>query len=207
MLKNLFWLHSGSSSRVFSSLRGHHSEHTRIEYGFVRTCLGNCLAAFSDMGLCWFEPDPADDVERSLQGHWGSATLARADDHVHARLAETLARDFLPLHLCGTAFQLLTWTVLLDIAAGNTQTYGELAHRIGMPRAARAVGSALGANHLAFFVPCHRVLPAVGGVGNYRWGSTLKRRLLAEEASQTSATVYGPPAVASAAADASRHLQ
>jgi AraC family transcriptional regulator of adaptative response/methylated-DNA-[protein]-cysteine methyltransferase len=201
MLKNHFWLHSGSSPGVFSSLRGLDSEHTHIEYGLVRTSLGNCLAAFSDVGLCWFEPDPADDIEQSLRGHWSPATMARSDDHVHARLEEMLVRDFLQLHLCGTEFQLLTWTALLDTAVGKTQTYGELARRLGMPRSARAVGSALGANHLALFVPCHRVVPAAGGVGNYRWGSALKRWTLAQEASQTSASVFRPPAVASAVAD------
>lgn len=201
MLKNYFWLHSGSSPKVFSSSRGTHSENTCIEYGFVRTCLGDCLVAFSDRGLCWFEPNPPDDAEQSLQGHWMPATLERADDRVLAQLEEMLTADSLALDLCGTDFQLRVWTALLDIAAGETVTYGELASRVDMPRAARAVGSAVGANTLAFFVPCHRVLPAVGGVGNYRWGSALKRELLAQEASQTRASAFPPVVIAGASAD------
>ena len=127
MLKNYFWLHSGLPPKVFSSLRGSHGEHTCIEYGFVRTRLGNCLAAFSVRGLCWFEPNPADDAEQSFKGRWMPATLVRADDRVRAQLEEMLAGDSLALDLCGTDFQLRVWAALLDTAAGETVTYGELA--------------------------------------------------------------------------------
>lgn len=136
-----------------------------------------------------------------MRVHWMPATLEREDDRVRAQLEEMLTGNSLALDLCGTNFQLRVWAALLGIAAGETVTYGELASRIDMPRAARAVGSAVGSNPLAFFVPCHRVLPAAGGVGNYRWGSVLKRRLLAQEASQTKASMFAPAAIASCAAD------
>jgi len=86
------------------------------------------------------------------------------------------------LALGGTEFQKQVWRALLDIPLGETTTYAELAVRIGRPTAHRAVGTAVGANPACLLVPCHRVLPAGGGVGNYHWGSERKRALLDAEA-------------------------
>ena len=205
MLKDDFWLHSGSSAsscansctRVFRSLAGPEHAHTLIEYGLVETGLGLCLAAFSERGLCWFEPHPAEDAEKCLSRHWNPATLKCAADRVRARLEEVLSGDSVPLHLRGTDFQLRVWTALLNTSAGETLTYGELAQRIDLCHAARAVGSAVGANHLAFFVPCHRVLPASGKIGKYRWGSALKSKALAQESRQIDNAPLRPAAGAS----------
>ncbi len=84
----------------------------------------------------------------------------------------------LPLVLCGTEFQCAVWRLLLQIGLGQTVSYGELAQRLGKPSASRAVGSAVGANRLGFVVPCHRVVRQDGMIGQFRWGSELKRRLL-----------------------------
>lgn len=91
-------------------------------------------------------------------------------------------RALITLHLSGTAFQLKVWRALIAIPAGSTQSYSEVAARIGRPDAARAVGSAIAANPVAVMIPCHRVLPASGGTGNYRWGAARKRQLLQWEA-------------------------
>lgn len=85
-----------------------------------------------------------------------------------------------PVLLVGTDFQHRVWAALLDIPAGQTVTYGELAARIGKPKAARAVGTALGANPVPLLVPCHRVL-ASNGLGGYTGGLDVKKRLLAAE--------------------------
>ena len=82
----------------------------------------------------------------------------------------------------GTPFQRRVWRALLQIPAGTTRTYAEVARAIGMPRAARAVARACASNPLAVLIPCHRVVRADGGLGGYRWGVALKRRLLAREA-------------------------
>ena len=84
------------------------------------------------------------------------------------------------LDLCpqGTPFQIKIWQQLLRIPFSTTKTYGQIACEIGSTRHARAVGSAVGANPIAWLIPCHRVLPASGEIGSYRWGSDCKRHLL-----------------------------
>lgn len=84
----------------------------------------------------------------------------------------------LPLHAGGTGFQLEVWRALEMIPYGETRTYAQLAEYIGRPNAARAVGGANRANPLPIFVPCHRVVPASGGVGGYVYGEQMKRYLL-----------------------------
>lgn len=81
----------------------------------------------------------------------------------------------------GTTFQQAVWREASRIPYGKTVTYGELAKRIGKPKAVRAVGTALGANPVPIIVPCHRVVPASGGVGNYAFGSKMKAELLRAE--------------------------
>lgn len=82
----------------------------------------------------------------------------------------------------GTPFQISVWKALVDIPFGTTTTYTGIAERIHNPGAVRAVGSAIGANRIGAFIPCHRVLAKNGGLGGFRWGLPLKRALLAYEA-------------------------
>jgi AraC family transcriptional regulator of adaptative response/methylated-DNA-[protein]-cysteine methyltransferase len=85
------------------------------------------------------------------------------------------------VHMRGTEFQLRVWGALLNIPFGSHTSYGELAAELGDVGSARAVGTAVGKNHIAWLVPCHRVLPAAGGLGGYRWGPRLKRQILVAE--------------------------
>jgi O-6-methylguanine DNA methyltransferase len=85
------------------------------------------------------------------------------------------------LDVSGTDFQKSVWRALLEIPFGQSTTYGAIAAQLGRPQASRAVGSAVGANPIALLIPCHRVLPATGPPGNYRWGMDLKRVLLDAE--------------------------
>ena len=82
------------------------------------------------------------------------------------------------LDLRGTDFQKRIWHALQSIPEGQTRTYGEIAASTGNPGAARAVGQACGANRLAVLVPCHRAVPASGGMGGFRWGVHWKEWLL-----------------------------
>src|SRR5699024_2551902 len=87
-------------------------------------------------------------------------------------------REFtLPVDIQGTPFQLLVWEQLKKIPYGKTMTYGEIAQAIERPRAARAVGTAVGQNPLLITIPCHRVLRKDGAHSNYR-GSVLMKELL-----------------------------
>ncbi len=83
----------------------------------------------------------------------------------------------LPFALSGTPFQLSIWNAARLVPYGETITYGELARLSGSPRAARAVGNALGANPLPLIVPCHRIV-AAGGIGGFSFGVDIKRSLL-----------------------------
>jgi methylated-DNA-[protein]-cysteine S-methyltransferase len=87
----------------------------------------------------------------------------------------------LPLVMHSTDFQQEVWEALLRIPFGETQTYGEIAAAVGHPGAARAVGNSARENPLAILVPCHRILPATGGVGEYASGPERKEWLLRHE--------------------------
>lgn len=87
----------------------------------------------------------------------------------------------IPVRLGGTEFQRKVWNALQQMPAGSRQTYSELAVAIGQPAAVRAVASACARNSIALRIPCHRILRSDGGLGGYRWGLALKRRLLSVE--------------------------
>jgi O-6-methylguanine DNA methyltransferase len=84
----------------------------------------------------------------------------------------------LPLDTYGTAFQKTVWTEVASVPYGAMTTYGEIAQRTGRPRAARAVGAALGANPLPILIPCHRVIGAGGSLVGYHGGVEMKAALL-----------------------------
>ena len=89
--------------------------------------------------------------------------------------------------LSGTPFQLKAWRALLEIPFGETRSYGQLAEAMGSPSAARAAGSAIGANLLGYLVPCHRIIRDTGQTGQYRWGAQRKVAILNWEATQLAA--------------------
>ncbi len=105
------------------------------------------------------------------------AVLAYHEGDVHAI-------DAVAVHQRSGAFLQHAWDVLRQVEAGSPVTYTEFAARSGRPRAVRAAGSACSRNAAALFVPCHRVVPAGGGVGHFRWGAPVKRWLLDHEAAR-----------------------
>ena len=86
-----------------------------------------------------------------------------------------------PLDITGTKFQREVWRGMLEIPWGKTSSYGELARRIGRPKAVRALGGACGSNSIPVFIPCHRVLAAHGKLGGFTSGLRWKRKLLGAE--------------------------
>jgi len=110
--------------------------------------------------------------------------LGEASAQLHAYFAGRLRRFDLPLRPVGTAFQRAVWAALVEVPYGVTCSYGELADRIGRPRAVRAVGLANGRNPLAVVVPCHRVIGADGRLTGYAGGLDRKRALLELEAGE-----------------------
>ena len=100
----------------------------------------------------------------------------------------TLWRRDQPLRvvLIGTDFEVRVWETLLKIPMGRATTYSDIAARVGTPKAARAVGAAVGKNPLSFVVPCHRVIGKSGDLTGYHWGITRKRAMLGWEAGKAS---------------------
>ncbi len=88
------------------------------------------------------------------------------------------------LLLKGTNFQIKVWEALLKIPFGSVVSYSDIAKKLGMPTASRAVGNAVGRNPVSFIIPCHRVIRDTGIINFYRWGSTRKRLMLGWEAAK-----------------------
>lgn len=111
-----------------------------------------------------------------------SPLLDRAERQLREYLSGSRVAFDLPIQLPGPPFQERVWDELLRIPYGATISYGELARRVGVPAASRAVGRANGSNRIAVIVPCHRVIAAGGGLGGYGGGLPAKRFLLDLEA-------------------------
>lgn len=112
---------------------------------------------------------------------------------VEALAAEPLPSSAaaIPLDLRGTDFQRSVWDVMRSIPPGSTMSYGEIAAAVGKPRAARAVGSACGANPVPIVVPCHRVITADGGIGGFSGELWRKEAMLRREGVSISAHLPG----------------
>src|SRR5689334_23077462 len=192
----LFTAGYGSTSRLYEAAHEHlgmtpasykaGGAGARVLYTVADTTLGALLVAVTDRGLCKIDlSDDARAVEESLHDEFHAADIERDDaalapvvGDVVGRLDGRVPTQDLPLDVQGTAFQRRVWEELRRIPAGEVRTYGEVAEAIGAPRAHRAVGSACGANPVPIVVPCHRVVPASGGVGNYGLGPARKVELL-----------------------------
>jgi O-6-methylguanine DNA methyltransferase len=161
-----------------------------VKFGAVPCPFGICCIADTPHGICHVslaQESETNTAQDEILQLWPGAKIAV--DHAHvAALAERIFQKPLstmwstPLLLAGSAFQISVWRALMEIPAGHSLSYHELAAAIGRPRAARAVGTAIGANHIAVLIPCHRVRRADGDIGGYRWGTTRKAALLAWEA-------------------------
>ena len=167
-----------------------------IQFGLVETPFGAALLGFTHRGICHlaFLEDADTDGRLALSALKDAWPLS----HFRENLLEArrlggavFARPLsspggLSLHLKGTNFQLQVWEALLRIPPGAVTTYGRLARALDRPGAARAVGSAVAKNPVAWLIPCHRVIRETGGLGGYRWGSTRKQTVLAWEGARGS---------------------
>ncbi|MEP0805986.1 MAG: methylated-DNA--[protein]-cysteine S-methyltransferase [Chloroflexota bacterium] len=161
-----------------------------IRYGIHPSPFGKCLIATTERGICRlsFVQTSEGDAIDSLVEEWRQAKVIE-DYKATAPLVRPIfdlqygvrRGEPLKVYLRGTNFQLKVWEALLQIPPGAVTTYEGLAERIGMPRAARAVGAAVGHNPIAVLIPCHRVIRKVGDFGNYRYGAPRKKALLARE--------------------------
>lgn len=165
-----------------------------IRYGCHDSPFGEMFLAATERGICRLtfpNPDGRRDEITELNERWPNAELTRDDEETGLTATRLFAGDPAAnpqrLLVHGTNFQIAVWRALLAIPQGEVTTYSRIAEAIGRPKAVRAVGNAVGANPIAFLIPCHRVLRQVGALGGYRWGAERKQALLAWETARQEA--------------------
>lgn len=160
-----------------------------IRYEILDTSLGRLLVSVSEHGVCELSfGDDDGELIASCKQRFPKAQIAPANKRTRDMAAALVAAvespsgaPDVPLDMRGTPFQRAVWEQLCAIPAGSTISYGELARRVGRPKAVRAVAQACGANPVAVIVPCHRVIGADGSLTGYASGIERKRILLERE--------------------------
>jgi AraC family transcriptional regulator of adaptative response/methylated-DNA-[protein]-cysteine methyltransferase len=168
-----------------------------LAYGFHPSPFGEALVIATERGLAglaFADPDERTRALSDMQRRWPQAHF-REDKTRTEVLARRIFdpaqwREDRPLRIVmiGTDFEVRVWEMLLKIPMGSVTTYSEIAKRVHAPKAARAVGAAVGRNPIAFVVPCHRVIGKSGDLTGYHWGLTRKRAMLGWEAGKADAT-------------------
>ncbi len=162
-----------------------------IDYAVYNSPFGDIFVAATARGICKLSFIDEDKVELhidDLQRRWPKAILCNRDSE-RLKIIESLFVDQKPdrplsLHVSGTNFQINIWRALLQIPEGALTSYSQVAEAVGRPKAARAAGTAIGSNPVAFFIPCHRVLQQSGNIGGYLWGTTRKHAMHAWESAR-----------------------
>lgn len=166
-----------------------------VRYGVHDSPFGKCLLGTTDRGVCWLSFQVQDDPYHrvhEIQEFWPGARMEEDPASTRALVERIFAfqtRDAgprIPLFVKGTNFQIKVWEALLKIPEGCVVSYGDLALRLGAPRAGRAVGNAVASNPIGYLIPCHRVIRGMGTFGRYGSGRTRKRALLGWEAAHRS---------------------
>ncbi|ANT67754.1 bifunctional transcriptional activator/DNA repair enzyme AdaA [Aeromonas hydrophila] len=163
-----------------------------IDHGVHDTPFGQAFVALTPRGVCNFSflDDQAPQTPLSaLAQSWPEAELREAPSRtqgvIHTMFDGSKTQDRpISLHVSGTNFQISVWRALLQIPPAKVVSYAQVASAVGNPKAARAVGLAVGANPVALMIPCHRVIQQNGKLGGYHWGETRKQAIHAWEAAR-----------------------
>ncbi|MCI0330554.1 MAG: methylated-DNA--[protein]-cysteine S-methyltransferase [candidate division Zixibacteria bacterium] len=166
-----------------------------ITYGIHPSPFGECLLAVTDRGICglsFIENGSSKKALQYLRDNWPNAQITenrKATTPFIEKIFGGAKQNGQPLKLFlkGTNFQIKVWEALLKIPAGCVASYEDIAARIGRPTASRAVGTAVANNHIAYLIPCHRVIQKIGAFGNYRWGAPRKKAMLVWESAKRDA--------------------
>ena len=152
-------------------------------YGFSNTPFGECCIAFSNDGICALTfPESRESACLDLDYRFPDVEFKLNEDKACRIVRQIFENGSIPtLNPIGTEFQISIWDALQRIPAGETTTYAQIAENIGRPKAVRAVGTAIGANPIAYLIPCHRVIRTDGTLGGFRWGLECKKKMLAYE--------------------------
>lgn len=168
-------------------------ENLSINYSYAESPFGNILVASTAKGICYMAfADNEADAFQQLKLQFPNARYQQMVDMIQQNALYIFTHNWkqlsqIKLHLKGTDFQLKVWETLLKIPMGQLSTYGDIAAKIQVPKASRAVGSAVGDNPVAFLIPCHRVIQSTGAFGQYHWGSTRKTAMIGWEAAKVEA--------------------
>jgi AraC family transcriptional regulator of adaptative response/methylated-DNA-[protein]-cysteine methyltransferase len=188
-LHDLFVTHEAMSPGEWKS----GGEGLDLRYGFHPSPFGTALVILSPRGLAGLALADAGKERAALadmRRRWPKAAYVEdsaATAPVAARIfdpARWRPEEPLRVVLIGTDFEVRVWETLLKIPMGRFSTYSDVARHIDAPKAARAVGAAVGKNPVCFVVPCHRVIGKDGALTGYHWGLTRKRAMLGWEAGQ-----------------------
>jgi len=164
-----------------------------ITYGFHASPFGECILAVTDRGICGLGFVQEGDRNQALEDfkqRWPAAKFQENTEKIRGYIdgifnaKKRNGAHPVKLLLLGTNFQIKVWEALLRIPAGSVVSYGDLARHLGQPSAARAVGGAVGRNPISFLIPCHRAIRKMGITGDYHWGATRKKAILAWEAAR-----------------------
>lgn len=161
-----------------------------INYGFFNTSFGNIIVASTDKGICHLGfYDAEEEALDTLISNFPKARFQQESDIFQEQAVSIFSRDWknidqIKLYLKGSPFQLKVWEALLKIPLGQLTTYGSIARNLDHPNASRAVGSAVGANPVAYLIPCHRVIRSTGKMDGYMWGNSRKKAIIGWEAVQ-----------------------
>lgn len=151
-----------------------------IDYAVHHTPFGNIFIATTPRGICKLSFLDYEHIQEHLAELRHKWPLAVIQENPHSTVSPVEAMFNhnkkpdrpLSLHVSGTNFQISVWKALLQIPPSTVVSYSHVAKALGKPRAARAVGTAIGANPVAFLIPCHRVIQKSGRLGGYHWGET-----------------------------------
>jgi AraC family transcriptional regulator of adaptative response/methylated-DNA-[protein]-cysteine methyltransferase len=186
-LHDLFVTHEGMSPGIYKA----HGRGLNIQYGFHDCPFGRALILITSeglAGLAFADHGKEKSALADMTSRWPEATYVenhQATTSYAKRIFESERwKPDQPLRIVfiGSDFEIRVWETILRIPFGKASSYSDIASHIGKPKAARAVGSAVGKNPISFVVPCHRVLEKSGGLGGYHWGLTRKRAILGWEA-------------------------
>ncbi len=163
----------------------------RINYSFAETFFGDVLIASTGKGICHisFAKNSSEEL-KELQRHFSRASFTQRTDLHQQNALQVFKNDWkdlsqVKLHLKATPFQIKVWEALLKIPFGSVSTYASVAQNIQLPKASRAVGTAIANNPVAFLIPCHRVIRSTGVIGEYHWGAARKSAIIGWEAAQS----------------------
>ena len=169
-----------------------------ISYGFHDSPFGECLLAVTERGICGLDFVQAEGkgaLLGELKSIWKRAYLEEAPEVTRPILSRIYNPSAwkksgpVPVLLQGTNFQIKVWEALIRIPVGKVVTYEDVAVYIGMPKAVRAVGNAVGKNPVSFVIPCHRVIRKTADFGYYGGGPARKKAILGWEATLVNARI------------------